>query len=148
MIRVIDASVAVKWFVDGDWAQSEDHVDHALALLLACRDGQVDFLQPPHFVAEVAAVLARGKPQAATEDIQNLLDMDFQVVDALPIYENAIDLSRQLKHHLFDTLYHALALATPGVSLITADRRYYNKAHHLGQILWLPEQSFGNQERL
>ena len=144
MICVVDASVAVKWFVEGEWAKNEDHVDHALSLLLACRDGRVNFLQPVHFVAEVAAVLARGKPQAATEDILNLLDLDFQITDMPSIYERAIALSQQLNHHLFDTLYHALALETPGVSLITADRRYYNKAHHLGQIVWLPEQMFDN----
>ena len=51
----------------------------------------------------------------------------------------AIDLARQLDHPLFDTLYHALALATPGATLVTADSRYFDKARHLGQIAWLPD---------
>ena len=45
----------------------------------------------------------------------------------------------QLKHHLFDTLYHALAFTIPGAVLVTADRRYFDKARHLGQIAWLPD---------
>ena len=66
MICVVDASVAVKWFVAGDWALQEDHVDNALALLQATAQGSIQLLQPPHFLAEVAAVLARLKPRSAT----------------------------------------------------------------------------------
>ena len=36
-------------------------------------------------------------------------------------------------------LYHALALSTPGAVLVTADRRYFDKRSHLGQISWLPD---------
>jgi hypothetical protein len=50
----------------------------------------------------------------------------------------AVDLATRLNHHVFDTLYHALALATPGAVLVTADRRYGEKALSLGQISWLP----------
>jgi Ca2+-binding RTX toxin-like protein len=41
------------------------------------------------------------------------------------------------QHHLFDTLYHAVALQTPGALCVTADRRYLAKAHPVGQIAWL-----------
>lgn len=43
--------------MDADRALREDHVEPALLLLQATADGTVDLLQPPHFVAEVAAVL-------------------------------------------------------------------------------------------
>jgi predicted nucleic acid-binding protein len=52
-------------------------------------------------------------------------------------YTRAIDLACQLNHHLFDTLCHAVALSIPGAVLVTADRRYSDKAQHLGQIAWL-----------
>ena len=54
-------------------------------------------------------------------------------------YARAISLATQLNHHLFDTLYHALALETPIARFVTADRRYFAKAQHLGQIVWLPD---------
>jgi predicted nucleic acid-binding protein len=54
-------------------------------------------------------------------------------------YHRAIALATQLNHHLFDTLYHALALETPSAVFITADRRYFDKAQHLGRIVWLPD---------
>ena len=40
--------------------------------------------------------------------------------------ESAVDLN----HHLFDTLYHALAPSTPGAVLVTTDRRYFQKCSH------------------
>ena len=44
MICVVDASVAVKWFVAGNWALREDHADNALALLQAAAQGSVHLL--------------------------------------------------------------------------------------------------------
>ena len=137
MICVVDASVAVKWFVEGDWAESEDHVDHALELLLAIRDGAATLYQPPHFLAEVMAVLARKKAAGAAQDLNDLLNMEMRYVESAGIYNTALDLAVRCQHHLFDTLYHAVALNTPGAILVTADRRYYDKAMPFGQIAWL-----------
>lgn len=139
MICVVDASVAVKWFVEGDWCQHEDHVDAALALLRASAEGSVQLLQPPHFLAEVAAVLSRLKPEHALRDVTNLAALDLIWAEPTQAYAKTIKLAIRLKHHLFDTLYHAVALGTPGAVLVTADRRYFDKAWDVGQIAWLPE---------
>lgn len=139
MICVVDASVAVKWFAHGDWATREDHMEPATALLLAGRDGAVDFYQPPHFLAEVAAVLARLTPHTASQSIEDLAAMSLTWAAPTVAFHSAIALATQLNHHLFDTLYHALALETPGTRFVTADRRYFDKARHLGQIIWLPD---------
>ncbi len=139
MICVADASVAVKWFAQGDWANREDHLEPAIELLLACRDGAVDLYQPPHFLAEVAAVLARLSPQTAAQCTEDIAAMDIAWAAPTVAYHRAIALATQLNHHLFDTLYHALALETPSAVFITADRRYFDKAQHLGRIVWLPD---------
>ena len=139
MICVVDASVAVKWFAHGDWATREDQIEPATALLLACRDGALDFYKPPHFLAEVAAVLARLTPHTAIQSIEDLTAMSFTWAALTVACQRAIALATQLNHHLFDTLYHALALVTPGTHFVTADRRYFDKAQHLGQIIWLPD---------
>lgn len=52
-----------------------------------------------------------------------------------------VDASMRYQHHLFDTLYHAVALHTPGAVLITADARYYAKARLEGQISLLEDFS-------
>ena len=139
MICVVDARVAIKWFAYGDWATREDHIEPATALLLASRDGAVDFYQPSHFLAEVAAVLARLTPHTAALSVQDLAAMSFTWAAPTVAVQRAIALATQLNHHLFDTLYHALALEAPGSHFVTADRRYFDKAQHLGQIIWLPD---------
>ena len=136
MICVIDASVAVKWFAVGDWAQTENDIDPALDILRSSTDGGVEFFQPPHFLAEVAAVLTRLDPDRALQNADDLAAMYITWAEPTVAYAMAIELARSLNHHLFDTLYHALALTTPGAVLVTADRRYFDKARHLGQIAW------------
>jgi predicted nucleic acid-binding protein len=139
VICVVDASVAVKWFVNADWALREDHLEPALDVLRASSQGTVELWQPPHFLAEVAAVLTRLKPDDAPTDIELLAALDIRWAQPTDACAQAMALARQLDHHLFDTLYHALALGLPGATLVTADRRYFDKARHLGGITWLPD---------
>lgn len=137
MIRcVVDASVAIKWFFQA--ADDEDDLEPAIALLRANQDGEVLFFQPPHFMAEVAAVLARKKPpDQARADVNDLLDLDLRRVESTAIYMTACDLAIRLNHHLFDTLYHAVALHTTEATLVTADRRYFDQARSVGQVVLL-----------
>lgn len=53
--------------------------------------------------------------------------------------QRACRLSIELNHHLFDTLYHAVALETADTVLVTADWHYLDKARHLGRIISLEE---------
>jgi len=96
-------------------------------------------IQPPHFVAEIAAVLARKKPDEADQDLADLLEIEMAIADEPTIYQQAISLSIDLNHHLFDTLYHAVALETNDSILITAGNVYYEKAKHLGRIKLLTD---------
>jgi predicted nucleic acid-binding protein len=139
MILIMDASVAIKWFVDGQWGLAEDHIEPALDILRASANGDVEFFQPPHFLAEVAAVLTRLTPMQAQQHVDDLAAMNITWAQPKVAYAKAIELAHALGHHLFDTLYHALALSIPGAVLITADRRYFAKAKHLDQIAYLPD---------
>ena len=136
MKLVVDASVAIKWFVPD--SPREPDADRAAALLRAIRDGQVDLLQPPHWLAEVAAVITRLRPQIADESIDLLDAMELETSADTEVYKRASGLSKQLDQHLFDTLYHALALANDAL-LVTADDRYLRKARPLGKVVALAE---------
>lgn len=142
MICVVDASVAVKWFAEGEWALREDDIEPALEILRASTRGTLDFYQPPHFLAEVAAVVSRLRPDQAQHYIDDLAQLNITWAPPTVAYAKAIELAHQLDHHLFDTLYHAVALSVPGAMLVTADRRYFAKAQHLGQISWLADLRF------
>lgn len=140
MILVVDASVAVKWYVQN--AANEPDADLAVKILIRVGAGDDLLVQPPHFVAEVAGVLARMKPHQAAADVAELQHLALRVVASAQVYAMAIDLAIRLGHHLFDTLYHAVALQTPGGILVTADKVYYKKAKSLGQIQLLEEFEF------
>jgi len=142
MRRVLDASVIVKWLLrDGD---GEPHTAEALALMEAVAGGEVEVLQPPHWLAQVAAVLVRLSPATLTTDIPDLYALDFDVAESLPIYRRATRLAAEMKQHLFDTLYHAVALESAGCTLITADLRYLRKAQAHGRIVGLERWRQGN----
>ena len=86
-------------------------------------------------------MVSRLQPDQAQQHIDNLAQLNITWAAPTVAYALAIELARQLDHHLFDTLYHAVALSIPGAVLITADRRYFAKAQHLGQIAWLADFS-------
>lgn len=128
---VVDASVAIKWLLPQG---QEDHMERAMALLHAFRDDELALVQPPHWLAEVGAVLVRLEPEIATTAIQLLDAMNLPTRNDTEIYAKGIELAAQLDHHLFDTLYHAVALTLADATLVTADLRYFRKARHLGGI--------------
>ena len=129
---VADASVAVKWAIpDPD---REEHVDKALALLGDVKAGKVVLFQPPHWIAEVTAVLTRLQPEIV-EDVVDLLDaMELQIVASSAVYKRASRIARDLNKHVFDSLYHAVAFEYDGI-LVTADGTYYRKARRLGRLV-------------
>ena len=133
MIVVADASVALKWFFRT--RADEADVGPALALLAGVASGAIALLEPAHFVAEVAAVLAREAPHSAAANLRDLLAVEMRVEADDAVYQRALSLALRHKHHLFDTLYHALALCTPGAVLVTADEAYWRKARGEGAIL-------------
>jgi predicted nucleic acid-binding protein len=134
-VIVVDASVAIKWFVVESPAEGD--TDEALELLRAYRDDRIDFYQPPIWRAEVLAVLARIVPDKVDQHTWKLLAFDHAEAAVSTVYLKAIQLSIQLNHHLFDTIYHAAALTHTSANLITADEKYRIKAEPFGRVLSL-----------
>lgn len=137
MILVVDASVAIKWFLN--FREGEDHCQRALEILARVDDGRVVMVQPPHFLAEMGAVLAREKPDDALADMTDLMAVEFERDEDPAVYQTACKLAVRLGQHLFDTLYHAVALRTPDAILVTADKRYFSKAKDVGRIALLAD---------
>jgi predicted nucleic acid-binding protein len=136
---VVDASVAVKWVFPE--SVTEPDTDRAAELLQAVRENRVEIVQPPHWLAEVAAVIARLRPDITNEAIDLLDALELAVEADAEIYKRAGRIAKQLGQHLFDTLYHALALERDAV-LVTADERYLRKAGAIGCLValgkWVP----------
>lgn len=131
---VVDASVAVKWILPDP--EIEPDSDRALQLLAGIQQGKVHPVQPPHWLAEVGAVITRLRPAIAREAVDLLIALELPVEDALETYRRAVRMAEELKHHLFDTLYHAVALERDAV-LVSADAHYMRKAGRFGHLLAL-----------
>jgi predicted nucleic acid-binding protein len=66
---VVDASVVVKWVLpDRD---DEAHAEKALRILELVKESKAVIHQPPHWLAETAAVIERLSPATAIEDIRD-----------------------------------------------------------------------------
>jgi len=128
---VIDASVATKWLFHNKPAEQD--VKQALAILRTLQNEEADAIQPPHWLVEVLSVVAREAPAFVEEALDVLKGLELPISTGAQVYRRAAHLSNQLKHHMFDTLYHAIALEH-GAMLITADDIYFAKAFRLGNI--------------
>jgi len=102
----------------------------------------LDVVEQVHWLAELAAVLARLTPATAIDDVAMLAAMELPTLNEPLTMIRATALAIDTGTHLFDTLYHALALEHAEATLITADGRYCEKADVFGRIIelcdWTP----------
>lgn len=135
MTLVLDASVILKWLFE-DPAREPD-TGKAFAVIQSVVQGDLDILQPTHWLIEVAAVAARLTPQSAVRHVEMLAAMQLPTSDDPNVMRRATVLAIDTDTHLFDTLYHAVALEHEDAVLVTADDRYRRKAAHYGKIALL-----------
>jgi predicted nucleic acid-binding protein len=136
MKLVVDASVAIKWFIAA--RPEEGHLAQAEAVAAAIENSHTELFAPPHWTAEIIGVLARIEPAIVDDALLVLDDMKPTLIDGVATLRRAADIAIQLDHHLFDAFYHAVALETSAI-LVTADDAYFNKARKLGAIQPLRE---------
>jgi predicted nucleic acid-binding protein len=135
---VVDASVALKWFLRTK--PDELHLVQAEAVASAMDQSETELFAPVHWTAEVISVLARIQPSLVDDALVILHDMKPTVIAGVPVLKRAADMAVSLNHHLFDTLYHAVAL-DERATLVTADEAYFAKAQSLGGIISLADFS-------
>jgi predicted nucleic acid-binding protein len=137
---VLDASVIIKWLLQDP--EREAGTDKATQLIERVIKGEQPVLQPTHWLVEVGAVLARESPATAADDAVMLSALDLPVTDEPQVLRRGVELGMELKQHLFDTFYHAVALENEDSVLVTADRRYFRVAQVKGRIIdlmdWTP----------
>lgn len=127
-LLVLDASVAIKWYVP------EDDSDKADSLL----DGRVLFFAPDLFFVEVAGALIRQHreyAQLSEQDVRRAIDNVLRVgVETIPsasLVSHAVGLSLQMHHPVRDCFYLALAERWESV-MVTADQQLLEKARRAG----------------
>jgi predicted nucleic acid-binding protein len=141
VIVVLDASVILRWLLE-DPAREPD-TEQAFALVESVVSGRLAILQPVHWLAEVAVVAARLVPRTAVSDVEMLAAFEFPTTDNPNVIRRATSLAIETDQHLFDTLYHAVALENEDALLVTADERYYGCAEGYGTISTLHDWRSG-----
>jgi predicted nucleic acid-binding protein len=136
---VLDASVAVKWFL---LPSQETLTREALKLLRDLENGRVRLVVPDLFWSEIGnvfwkAVRANRFPaRAAAEAIQALRELNIPTVSCSELVSDAFLIALESSHAVCDCIYVALAVAS-ALPLLTADERL---AQHLSPrfpVRWL-----------
>ena len=117
---VVDASVAVKWFV------SEIHSDVALRLLEPDLIISAPDLIGPEIANTIWKKVRRQEltPAEATEILNAFENIGVEIYPSAVLLSSAFELAVALDRTVYDSLYLALAVAQDGV-LVTADQRFY-----------------------
>jgi predicted nucleic acid-binding protein len=129
MLHILDASVAIKWFVANEVGRSE-----AFGILDQVRDSPARFAVPELFFNEMLAVLVRllGDDGAAVRSyIDALQDLGFERIgNGRDLLTRAADLACRYALTGYDATYAASAQLARGTWL-TADLRAHRKIQRL-----------------
>lgn len=134
---VVDASVAVKWFLP------EVHWEAAWRL----RDSQTALHVPAFFELEFGNVLCKKvrRGELSRQDANLMLEQLGRVtINRHPdarLIRAALDLAHQLRQNLYDCLYLALALQLK-THLVTADQRFHHALRNTtlaSHLLWIED---------
>jgi predicted nucleic acid-binding protein len=118
LIVVVDASVAIKWFIQ--------EPDRAAARRLLEPDKRL--LAPELLVAEVANAMwkrvmaGEGDARQAPLTAASLPRFFARLVSLAPLAARALEIAAELRHPVYDCFYLALA-ESEDATLVTADRR-------------------------
>ena len=133
---VVDASVVIKWFIP------EADSNKAVKLRDRHIEGSSTLIAPDLLIYEVANALSSHPDLSVDEvkeDLEALLMLDLDLIQPSGEFVSSIaEDARKYAISVYDSSYLALAEATSS-SLITADRRLYEKIKKAGLALMLDE---------
>ncbi len=117
---VVDASVAIKWFVP------EVHTEAAARLL----EGDNQLLAPDLLFPEFGNILWKKtrrseiRASEAREILQALAIVPLQIHSAQSLIESAFEIAHGLERSIYDSVYLSLAVINE-CRMITADKKFY-----------------------
>jgi predicted nucleic acid-binding protein len=139
MLLVLDAGVAVKWFLP---PQDEDLIPEALSLLRQHGTGAVQFIVPDLFWAEVASVTwaavrrQRWSSADAVKALAHLIGYGLPSAPSNRLAQRALAITLSHGNGIYDNLYVALAQES-NCDLVTADERLVKALGCRFPVRWL-----------
>jgi predicted nucleic acid-binding protein len=135
---VVDASVAVKWFVP------EDNSSEALLLLNARFRRHVPVLLQTEAAQTVWKKVYQRRELTSVEGrdiLDSLMTTSMEIYDVTLLLGPAFDIALATGRTVYDSVYLALAVAL-GCKLVTADKKLYNALSagpFAGDVLWVAD---------
>ena len=136
---VLDASVAVKWFLP---EKVETLANEALALLDGNLKKEIHIIVPDLFWVEFASVLRKAirrgnySKNSADAALAYMKDLNFPTVSSLELLNRAFEIAMVFERTVYDSVYVALAVQAQA-QLITADERLANALATRLPVKWL-----------
>jgi predicted nucleic acid-binding protein len=136
---VVDASVAVKWYLP---ESGEPLADRAVVLLDQFNRKEIQFVVPDLFHVEIASAIwkavrvDRVSRSFADRALVLLTRHEFPTVPSLKLLDGAFQIAANYGRTVYDSLYVALAIQTKS-QLITADERLANALAARFPVRWL-----------
>ena len=136
---VLDASVAVKWAIP---SRNETLTAESIRLLKRYTDGEINFVVPDVFWAEVGNVFWKGVRRQrwshafAERAASEIGARDFLTVSSLALLPQALAIALAHDRSVYDCLYVALAIQFK-TEMITADERLANALAARMPVKWL-----------
>lgn len=136
---VLDASVALKWAIP---SAQETLTTESLQLLQRYAAGEINFIVPDVFWAEIGNVMWKGArqrrwPQTVAENAASAIrKRDFFTVTSLELLPEALRIAFAHDRSVYDCLYIALAIQFK-IEMITADERLANAMAARLPVKWL-----------
>ena len=135
---VVDASVALKWFVP------ENYSDLALRLLDARFRRHIPVLLQTEVGQTIWKKVYQRKEMEAADGrsiLRGLMVTELEVHAVTPLLEPAFDIALATGRTVYDSIYLALATAL-GCKLVTADQKLYNALRNgpfATDVLWVAD---------
>ena len=136
---VLDASVAVKWFLP---PAGEPLAHEALELLRRYTNGQVRFIVPDLFWSEFGNILwksvrqGRSSTASAESAVTELRGRNLPTISSESLLEKAFGIATSFDRTVYDSLYVALAVDSKA-QFVTADERLANALAAQFPVKWL-----------
>ncbi len=136
---VLDASVAVKWAIP---SAREPLTHESLRLLTRYVSGEIEFIVPDIFWAEVGNVLWKGarqrrwRQEEAEAVVSDMKARAFGTVSSVVLLQEALGIAFTYDRAVYDCMYVALAVQSRA-DLITADERLANALAAYLPVKWL-----------
>ncbi|HLW76671.1 MAG TPA: type II toxin-antitoxin system VapC family toxin [Bryobacteraceae bacterium] len=136
---VLDASVAVEWFLPGT---DREVARRAGELLKASQRSEVECIVPDFFWAEVGSVFAkavrqkRWSPSKVSRALRDLGALEIATEPSRPLLAPAMNLALSYGQSVYDTMYVAVALKQQ-IEVVTLDLRLFNALSARYPVRWL-----------